>query len=477
MRKLILIAGAAARNQSRWAREHIYHLLFLTPLVFGITYVTAARLVSNNELWRPSATASIGLAALVEIALAGASLSRVTAEIYHVRRAETFLDHMPLSVAAHFDVALVLRLARTLLAGLLVLGARSILAAGPVVEPSILPPLLVFIALTAAVEIFAALHWIHWGHTRSGLTALGGLVVALIGAIAGGLLMALIIRPDVVPWSHAGLIFGGGVWAAILLLLGRWCHERWRASDLEYAKRLQFKGRWGRLAARAARRFDPVVAAQLGRDLRLTLRAFSSAVYVAIGIACLWLAVLFMALTTDLLPAAASAPNGLAATWLPPIIATKVVTVLATASLAALAPVLVAHQLPHYWLERATGVSGSSLWRTKLWYTRMASCWAPVASWAVGFAGGATPLFYAAPLLIECVWLWWLVSSLVGWLSFEIPDRPELAIVVTLTVAISLGLFTTALWPVGIGAYGFMQRPFTERGGARAHRWLQTEGD
>ena len=47
------------------------------------------------------------------------------------------------------------------------------------------------------------------------------------------------------------------------------------------------------------------------------------------------------------------------------------------------------------------------------------------------------PAVYMLPLLAECLWLWWMVSSLVGWLAFEMPTRPGLAIIVLTTAQLA----------------------------------------
>ena len=102
---------------------------------------------------------------------------------------------------------------------------------------------------------------------------------------------------------------------------------------------------------------------------------------------------------------------------------------------------------------------------------------AGVAAGLISDQGGGVPLSYVVPLLAECLWLWWLVSTIAGALAFEIPDRPELAIVMILTLSISMGALSAVLWPMGVGFYGMTIAQVTERGGARAHYYLATEGE
>ena len=87
-------------------------------------------------------------------------------------------------------------------------------------------------------------------------------------------------------------------------------------------------------------------------------------------------------------------------------------------------------------------------------------------------------MFYAVPLLLECLWEWWLVSTLIGALAFEIPDRPELAIVLMISFGAMFGLFVTIFWPIGIVLFALNGiRGLTIRGHARANFCLLTEGD
>jgi hypothetical protein len=80
-------------------------------------------------------------------------------------------------------------------------------------------------------------------------------------------------------------------------------------------------------------------------------------------------------------------------------------------------------------------------------------------------------------LLAECLWLWWLVSSLMGALSFEMPTRPDLAIIVTGTLGLALGLVASVLWPVGLIVYPPAMHSLVDRGRARVRYYLITEAE
>jgi hypothetical protein len=265
-------------------------------------------------------------------------------------------------------------------------------------------------------------------------------------------------------------------WTLSLYARASRLHERWRSSDLEYANRLQAPSRSTDLITRAIRRRLPgIVAAQLSRDVQLTLRGFSSAVYVVASIAAMWTLGMTVALATDFLPAVPSSPQKwLDATWLPQIIAVKLTCVLAVLSLGSLLPLLITYELPHLWLERAAGTTGLDIWRAKLWYARLITIPAPLFVWLAAALTGKLPAFYVLPLLAECLWLWWLVSSLMGALSFEMPTRPELAIIVTGSLGFAMGLLAALLWPVGLIAYPQIMHSLTDRGRHRTRYYLIT---
>lgn len=487
---LSLIVGATVRHQLRWAKQHIYSLVFLSPLVLGITYATFARLVGDAPAeWQATPASSVVLAWLLAAAVVALSMSRASREIYHLRQPESFLEALPVTRATHLHAALAMRIARTVLVGAIVLVARSLLNEGELFVAAGLLPLTLFILLTALTEMLAALNWIHWGHTKNKFAAFGsGMIVALAVSIAG-LLLLLVVAPDMLPaWFPRQLVVSGSLLVvAALYLLVRGAHERWRVLDIEHARRLQTVNRRGVLRAGFVesllqRKLDRGVRAQLTRDLRLTLRTFSSAVYVAAGTAALWLVVLFTLVVTRLLPSAESSlldagSDWFSNTWLPSVMATKIACVLAVASLAALLPVLVAYQLPHFWLERAAGTTGEEMWEAKMWYARVVSLPAPFAAWLIGAGVGEVPIVYVLPLLAECLWLWWLVSSLIGLLCFEMPEQPGLAFVLMMTLGLGFGLLVTLAWPVGLALYAFGFAQMIERGHARANYFITTGAD
>jgi hypothetical protein len=338
----------------------------------------------------------------------------------------------------------------------------------------------------ASGGVLSALLWVHWAHGRAGArrglgAASRGLFTAASLAAcagAGGLLLADVVRPGGLTFvGRAASLACGALTAASLAALAFVLHARWRASDAEFAKRLAARERWGSfveaLANRASRGNRPV-ASQLARDLRLVLRGFSSAVYAAWGVSALVVLLLVALLAGGVVPEG-EAEGFASATWLPRVVAVKFACVLAAAASAAPLPVLVAHQRPHLWLERAVGVSGEDAWRAKLYLARVVTLPAALSAWAAGAASGAAPASYVLPLLAECVWLWWIVSTVAGGLAFEMPEQPGLALILVLCAALAAGGLTAFIWPAGLAVYGMGVQPLCLRGVMRAQGYLKGE--
>ncbi len=484
---LRLMVGAAARDGVRWARKNLYALIVLAPLVAGTSYFGLRRLVEDHPEVSLTPGQSLACAVVVFCALCALSLSRASAEVYHVRRPEFLFDTLPVKADTHLAAAIVVRAARCLLVAFAALVARRI-SGGDLADAWLAFVVPVFVVLLSVAQVSAAVCWIHWGHVRGRAAAAGALVALGVCALLGGLLILIIVKPESVPgWAQGegvarflaatvvALVFASGLFFVV-----RRAHAGWRAYDMEYARRLREGGRRRRkfLDARVLERLvAPPLAAQLARDLRLTTRAFSSAVYVVAGLAGLWVAALVFVLTTGVLPASEAGDDWFAATWLPSVLAVKFACVFCTGTLGALVPVLVAYQLPHFWLERATGATGAQVWATKLWYARFVAAPAPLVVWTAGVLTGAVPFFYALPLLAECVWLWWLMSTLMGVFAFEMPEQPGLAIVLMLVLGLALGLGTALMWPTGLALYAFGLRELSVRGALRATYRLRKETD
>lgn len=479
MTKSLLLIRASTLTGLRWAKEHVYSWLILGPVVLGISYFTAIRLAENLPDWEPSPLLGIATVTFFEMGLVALCLSRSSAEIYHLRRPESYFDSLPIPLSSHLHSAFATRAAKT---GMIAIGAviaRLTFTKTEPFQPLDLLLILCFVGLTSLCEALASLNWIHWGHRRITRVAISALLAVMLTSMLAGLMLAVVLNPGYLALTlRWWLLPVGVIWMASLYLITSSLHQRWRSFDIEYAKRLQSTSRVRELMPRVLRRRLPaVVAAQLARDLKLTLRAFSTAVYVVFAVAALWALALTVTLATNFLPDVSFDSGWLDATWLPHAIAVKIACVLAVISLASLLPLLIAYELPLMWLERSVGTTGLDIWRSKLWYARMVTIPAPWVVWLAGVITGKIPGFYVLPLLLECLWLWWLVSTVMGALSFEMPTRPDLAIIVAGTLGFAMGLLASLLWPVGLIAYPQAMHSLTDRGRTRTRYYLITEDE
>jgi hypothetical protein len=479
VKHLRLLIGATLRSQLRWARQHIYYWLVLGPLVIGFSFMTVARVVNNLPPWQPSLATLFAVATLFELALIALNLSRASIEIYHLRQPESYFDALPLDTGTHWQAALITRLGRTTVVAIAGLIAHALAGGARMIEATNLLPFLLFILITSLTELFAALNWIHWGHTQDARAGVVALLVLVPATALGGALFAAVIKPEIFsPIERVWLTLIAALAGGALITISQLLHQRWRAFDIEYVKRLQSTSRLNLFRAQTlSRRFPPAVAAQLARDLQLTVRAFSSAVYMVSGIAALVVVGMIVGFVTNLLPVGNPSGGVLDATWLPQVLAIKSACVVVTVVFAALVPTLVAYELPMMWVERATGTTGLDLCQAKLWYARVVTSPAPFVVWVAGMMVGHMPGAYAVGVLIECLFLWWLISSLVGLLAFEMPTRPGLAIIVLANMGLAAGALVVMFWPAGLILYVQVMHSLTNRGRALARYHLMMEDD
>jgi hypothetical protein len=486
-------------------RQQLYVFLILMPVVFGMTYLTLARALDNLSDMSPPAPVVQALIAMVCVpAIIALNLTRATRELYHLRQPTAFSEWLPVPKTTHLHFAMFLRLGRTAILALVLIVLAPLTGRNLIAGTAMLACLGIFIVLMTQAQVFAVLYWINWCHTKRRSVAAVALLVMLLTAMVGGILLLYFVNPTAVArlFTPAGssnsgaaivsisiyTIFGtASLLAGALYLIARLSHRRWRSSDIDYAQRIGSGTRKSvHLAGPWNRSLPKSVASMLARDLQLTFRIFSSSVYVVAGICIVLIMLLGVLLTTKVLPPGQGFGGGpashdwLSATWLPSSLAIKLGCVLGVGTAAALLPVLLNYQLPHLWLERATGVIGGDLLKAKLWYTRLITFPVMVLMYATGVAAsliGAVdlPLFYLVPLLAECVWLWWVMSSFAGSLAFEIPDRPALSLVLILTIGIGSGGLTAFAWFFGLAAYGMGSAALKERGAARARHFLLSE--
>ncbi|HEU4390313.1 MAG TPA: hypothetical protein VFV34_21095 [Blastocatellia bacterium] len=469
---LPLLLVAITRDQFRWARQHLYFLLVLGPLVLSASYLIVTRVAASAAAFDLSPVAAVAVTTGVQAALVALSLSRASAELFHIRRPEAFLDSMPIAVETHLHVALASRALRVLFAAALIVTARWLITGSSAIAPVALVSVVVWAVVTATSEVWASLNWIHWSHKKRSLIAVGALVSMAASLLLGGTLLLAALRPVRLQASIWLLSVAGLAWSVTLYLASRIAHRGWRGGDVEFARRIHPEARWS-LSAGKVRGLNPAVSALLVRDLQLTLRGFSSAVYVAAGLAALSVLALIAVPWSS-----AISSDYRDVEWLTGPMAVKVACVLSTASLAALTPVLVAYQVPGLWLERTVGATGFDLCRAKIWYARIASAPAGLVTWLAAMAARVAHFPYpAAGLLGECLLLWWLVSSMIGVLSYETPARPGVALLILISIGTAVGIVSASLWPFGVIVYVFTFPSLLNRARERARYFLITGDD
>lgn len=195
MSQLKLITGAIALEGWRAARQHLYSLLVLTPLVLGMTYFGVGRMVEENAGLEPSPGLAVGLAVAAAAALLALAMSRASVELYHLRTPESLLDTLPVEAGAHLDAALLRRAARTAAVVGAALVGRTLVGGGSLTDMTLWAAAVLFVGVVALGEVLAALEWIHWWHRRERAHAAVGVLMFAACAWAGGLLLLLMLKP------------------------------------------------------------------------------------------------------------------------------------------------------------------------------------------------------------------------------------------------------------------------------------------
>jgi hypothetical protein len=328
-------------------------------------------------------------------------------------------------------------------------------------------------------ELLSAINWVHWNAAGSIIQLLIAIVIALASIVILAFLGIEIINPDRYTALSSNQLSAVGLIVAVMVYLYvLTSHEQWRARDIDYARRL-WENKKSSLFDFAAlsKRFDPTLSSLLARDLQLTVRAFSSALYIVIIVALFWLVLLALVLRSNVLPPPAAKIGWFDATWAPTVMAAKFVTIFATSSLSILVASLLAAQLPQLWVEKVTGVNGLQLLKAKVLYAAIVSSPAPILVSVLTLLTGHVPLFYALPLILECMFLWWATSTLIGALSFEMPNQPLIATIMMLTAGTAIPMLMSLAWPIGIGIYVILMPQLLDRGRARARVYLLGEAD
>lgn len=412
-------------------------------------------------------------ALLLAAALVAGGLAPAVRNIFAVRSASGYLDALPVPTVTKLHAALAAQLALNIPVFLAVWLLTLILArvgAGHALTPLLLPAA----ALTALVQVVAALVLVRFnGFARTRLALLGAVTLAVVWFSAGTPEAGWLLAPVKLAAAPLAAVLSSALGReaqspAILAAVGflvlyaaaRWSYLAWRD---EYRERAETSASRARLLPRLQRllagRLGRPTAAQLTRDLRLTLRGFSPAVFVA-GAA---------ALLFELAGVSAWLYG-----WIPPIWLSSFLLIclaMATLSLSAIAPLLLEFQLPRMWLEQSAGVDSVTLWKSKMYFAGAVSAPAYAATVAVLFAY-EPDVGAAAYLAFRAMLVWLTVASVIGVLAFEIAPAPVLGLLLGGVFAVGLSaMYTLAdAWPMGLFLYAYLVNGLMQRASATAAR-------
>jgi len=475
----IQILRAQLRSLRRAAGKHAFTIIVLGPMIVGGFYFilepTLERLSSYLQRAAPGWTDGHLDAAALLLAgtLVAGGLAPAVRNVFAVRSAAGYLDALPVAAGTKLHAALAAQLALNVPAFTAVWLLTLILArvgAGDPATPMLLPAAV----LATLVQCALALTLVRVGGLgRLRLALFGAAVLALVwisastpwvGWIAAPLKLAAeplaaVLRSalgrEAQPPFAAGAIGFVGLYALV-----RWGYFAWRD---EYRERAEASASRARLLPNAQRRWEARIgrpaAAQLTRDLRLTLRGFSPAVYVA-GAA---------ALLCELAGVSAWLGGWIPAQWMPMFL--LLCLALATLSLSAIAPLLLEFELPRMWLEQGAGVDPATMWKSKMFLAGVLSCPAYLATVAVIF-GYEADVFSAAYLAFRALLVWLTTASVIGVLAFEIAPAPILGMLLGGVFAVGLsGMYAIAdVWPVGLFLYAYLMNGLMQRATATASR-------
>ncbi len=460
----LLILRYRARTLRRWVGAHAFELFCLSPIIVGgVLWVLDRQLTQLREplvQWFSGDGPVAGITGLgLALLLAAAGLPATYRELYDHRRANGYLDALPIPGLARFHASLAAELTRTLPAfGVLLLAAGALggeLLPSAAVLAERATRLLAALLVLATGRFATALLLGHFRLlARGGWLAIGILVLLVLGTPDPSSpwldARALLLLPWAAPAAQLQAVFSGALqmpfagdvsaqpWALALTALilygcARGGYLAWHRRDLEATSRLGGRGRWWnarRLESRP-RMIRPgnAVGVQVGRDVALVLRRFSQAVPLAAGI---WLLLDGVAL-------AVLADSRLPDLWRQRLaVAGLCLSVLAVV---ALVPFLLKHQLPRFWIEKSTGVDLEQIWKAKLW-TATLLAGAPVLAGTVILLLAPFSLAERGTAILQLLAAAWIVTSIVALAVFEIAAQPLLG----LLFGALLGLALSALF-------------------------------
>lgn len=466
------LVRAKLRILRRTLWEDGFVLFVLGPIIVGGFWFILQPTLARAADWIQAASANLvhadflaaGLA--LTIALIAAGMPSALRETYAIRTADVTLDALPLGPRLRFGLITITQLVRNIPGFAAVWVAYLLLAEASGGRPphpaGLLPPM----AAVTVLQLLGALVLLRMGLFRTGrLLALAAGMLALAWVVrsvpeavwvSGPLALPARFFADRIAMALRGgspvLDFSVIVVVVVARFISVQLYLRWREEDRERAEQALAQKR--RLLSGFEQRLSPRLglpgAALLARDLRLTLRGFVPATSVAVAMAALCLTAGFVG-GRELQVAYRD-------------LAAQLGVALACLSLSALAPLMLARQLPMHWIELASGAPAEALWRTKCRLALAISLPALLVGLAAGLALGLEPGDYLA-FALRLVLSWVTMATIIGLLSFEIADSPALGLLLG-------GLFSVGVcgfyaipnyWPLGVFIYAYIMNALKQR--------------
>lgn len=448
----------------RQVKDNIFSLFVLGPMVLGIVYLLAVPYINTlaTDGYPILTTNTVNLVVTLVIFLVIlSSISKVIAEIYPIQLPDSYLDGLPIAPSWRFISILVIRVYKTLPL-LVILGLINFLVNKIAQKPSqnllvfllVLLPSILQLAVLQIVLVVLATHLKQLQLMRLLLFFLAltlaqylfpNLALYLNFPIAG---MRELFTSLYFSWVNPQANFPiyqsitSIALSFILIALALFAYKRWSISDREVVEELLAKKR--RLSDLLTESFllSKILGIKLGasllRDLILTFRFFSAAVYLSFSFAIIFeIGLVVLAKQTEY----------------PLEIIAQAATALASFSLAALAPALIKHQLPFLWLERSLPITAEDMYSSKLFYACTLSTPIPIISFLLSLLLTTFSPTDALFLFLQLLLIWFMVASIVGILSLEIASRPSLAILFTAIASLAIAILTIQVWWFGLIIY------------------------
>ncbi len=481
MQRAVLLLRYKLLQAIRLSLENLYTLFLLGPAIALFVYLIVEpylQAMADGVYQAPSVQQmEIAGSALLLLALLY-PISTVAAELYPVQSADSYLDSLPLSLAQRYTSVLLIRLGKNLPLILIIaiLVCATALKRGTVPDPVALAVNLALIwlqlaALQSVLAVFGA-HYEMLDGLRllpiAGLYLAAALYVAAYLPLAGALdaficLAKSLFTGDLQTPLPARIAFSLTI-TSLSMAVSFLGYRKWAITDRDAVERHLSQTATiplvERLASGIERRWGAQVAHQLGRDLLLTFRFFSSSVYLSVASAALFeVAVVVFATRYSNVGAEFE-------------IAVQAACASATFALSALAVAMVRYQMRFFALERPLPLHAADLYQGKLLYARLVSLPVPICTAILSLIVGDLSLADVGMLVLKLLLVWLLVASIVGGLVFEMASRPVLAIPFIAIASLSIASLTIRLWWLWVIIYPYLTDKLEARGRQRAYLYL-----